>query len=96
MPASGALVDLVEKRFLLTHRLKSTARGHLLLPRPKFQPGSRWAARAAQGPGTCDHTAAERAANLVTCLPFFKIGLDTYRCAALRLGRPPPAPMQMK
>jgi hypothetical protein len=85
------------KRFLLTHRLMSTARGYLLLPRPKFQLGSRWGARAAQGPGTCDHTAAERAANLVTCLPFFKIGLDTYRCAAAsRLTCPPPAPVQMK
>ncbi|KAK9827592.1 hypothetical protein WJX81_001932 [Elliptochloris bilobata] len=40
-----------------------------------------------QGPGTCDHTPAERTANLLTCLPFFKIGLDTYRNSSTDAGR---------
>ncbi len=33
-----------------------------------------------QGPGTCDHNAAERVINIVTSLPFFALGWQAYRC----------------
>ncbi len=36
-----------------------------------------------QGPGTCDHTRTERAINIVTSLPFFALGLQTFRCTLL-------------
>ncbi|EIE18890.1 hypothetical protein COCSUDRAFT_20202 [Coccomyxa subellipsoidea C-169] len=34
-----------------------------------------------QGPGTCDHNAAERVINIVTSLPFFALGWQAYRQA---------------
>ena len=39
---------------------------------------------AVQGPGTCDHTPLERTINLVTSLPFFVLGLQTFRHAFRR------------
>lgn len=38
-------------------------------------------AHPAQGDGTCDHTPTERAINIVTSLPYFALGLNTYRRA---------------
>eukprot|EP00884_Botryococcus_braunii_P020653 jgi/Botrbrau1/7271/Bobra.0318s0009.1 len=32
-----------------------------------------------EGPGTCDHSAVERAANLITTIPYFVMGLQTMR-----------------
>lgn len=33
----------------------------------------------AKGDGTCDHNPVERAINIITSLPYFALGLNTYR-----------------
>ena len=33
----------------------------------------------AKGDGTCDHNPMERAINIITSLPYFALGLNTYR-----------------
>jgi hypothetical protein len=38
-----------------------------------------------QGPGCCDHNHTERAANIVTSLPYLAIGVDSYRCGLEQL-----------
>ena len=39
----------------------------------------------AQGDGTCDHNPTERAINIITSLPYFALGLNTYRQALVLL-----------
>lgn len=38
-----------------------------------------------QGPGCCDHNHTERAANILTSLPYLAIGVDSYRCGLQQL-----------
>ena len=44
-----------------------------------------------QGDGTCDHNPTERAINIITSLPYFALGLNTFRSASMYLHAPAPA-----
>ena len=42
-----------------------------------------------QGDGTCDHNPTERAINIITSLPYFALGLNTFRQAPIYMLGPP-------